>query len=57
MSNLYARRSLDFDNMQEGAFSPQVMALTLQIFTRRFSLLIDELTLLEPDPLEFGDRK
>ncbi len=49
--------SFRVEQIAGGRLSPEVMALALQVFPRRFAFLLPELLLLRLDPAELGDRE
>lgn len=48
-------RGIGFDDFEQVAFSPDVVAFAVEVFTRRFAFLSLEFLLLAFDPAEFGD--
>ena len=57
MADFYSRRTVCLYNIQQVAFAPKIVTLALQIFTRRLSFLVDDFSLLNPNPLQFRDRE
>src|ERR1700730_1054632 len=53
----YRRGGVELDHLEEIAFPPDEVALTIQILARRLALLPAEFLLLLLDPAQFGNRK